>query len=269
LKKSDSVVDISVDLIDEPVFQVREFVAEDKLEELMTSIKTYGVIEPIIVEKADSRYRVIAGNLRLMACRRLSLPTVPCIVREFSKKDKYMVALQENIMRSDMSPVELASALRKLKEEFKLKNTDIAELVGKSQGWVSNHFQILEADDEIKEAVEKGQIDLTSGNTLMRLSPKPLRMRYLEFCLKGGATQSQVREWVAKELGKRPTESTPTQDLTSLDLPEMPPPLTFNCSCCKREIDQNRRIDLELCGECYDLVNEMIKAVRKGGSQGG
>jgi len=233
----------------------------------MASIKNYGVIEPLIVEKADSRFRVIAGNLRLMACRRLSLPAVPCIVRQFTKKDKYMITLQENIMRSDMSPVELASALRKIKEEFGLKNTEIAEMVGKSQGWVSNHFQILDADEEIKGAVEEGKIDLTSGNTLMRLSPKPLRMRYLEFCLKGGATQAQVREWVAKELGRRPAENTPGLPEGTAPLPEMPPPLTFNCSCCKREIDQNRRIDLELCGECYDLVNEMIKAVRKGGSE--
>lgn len=263
--KANTVQNISVDLIDDPEFVAREIVAPEKLDELEVSIKKFGVIQPIIVEKHDTRYRVVAGNLRLMACRRLSLPEIPCIVRQFNKKDKFAITLHENLIRSDMTPIELAHAFVKLRKQFNYTNEEIGSVFGKSQGWVSGHLGLLHAEPEIQEAVESRRIDVTSANTLMRLPTRPLRMRYLQFALNSGATQSVIRDWVNKALLQIEQSPPSASHATGENLPETPPPLTFECSCCHEDVDQNKSITLELCPGCFDVVNELMKAARKGG----
>ena len=157
--------------------QPRKMFDEDALAELADSIHQYGVLQPLLVQKKEDYYAIVAGERRWRAARLAGLKEVPVIIKEMTRQEGMEIALIENIQRQDLNPIEEARAYQMLIQEFGLKHEDLAERVSKSRTAITNSMRLLKLDDSILEMVIRG--DLTQGHarTLLSLEDKDLQLQ--------------------------------------------------------------------------------------------
>lgn len=142
--------------------QPRKNFDEEALEELASSIKEYGVIQPIIVTKQDDYYQIVAGERRWRASKKAGLSEIPAIVREYDKQKNSEIALIENIQREDLNPIEKALAIRTLLDTYNLTQQKLADKLGISRSGLANTVRILNLSPEVIELVKEGK--LTEGH---------------------------------------------------------------------------------------------------------
>ena len=143
---------------------------EDALQELADSIKQYGIIEPIVVQKRDKFYEIIAGERRWRAARIAGLKEVPVVVKDYSEDDIFTIALIENIQREDLNPIEEAVAYQKLIQELKLKQDEVAEKVSKSRTAITNSMRLLKLDQRVQQMLIDEMITEGHGRALIPIS---------------------------------------------------------------------------------------------------
>jgi ParB family transcriptional regulator, chromosome partitioning protein len=149
---------------------------EAALEELATSLKNQGVLQPILVRRdARSGYRIIAGERRWRAAQKAGLKEIPAIVREASDAEAYELALVENIQRADLNPLEEAEAFRRLIDERKLTQEQVSDRVGKDRSTVANALRLLALPNEVKQLLIEGDLDMGHARAILGLS-KPADM---------------------------------------------------------------------------------------------
>ena len=152
------ILDIAPDKIKTNPLQPRSSFSGQAMEELMESIKQYGIIQPLIVSKSNNGYELIAGERRLRAASAIGLKTVPVILRDAEEQEKLELALIENIQRQDLNSIEQALAFRKLIDEFNLSQEEMAKRVGKARSSISNALRLLNLPEEIQHALMEGRI---------------------------------------------------------------------------------------------------------------
>lgn len=160
--------------------QPRKRFDEDALQELADSIKQYGVIQPLILQKKDKFYEIIAGERRWRAARIAGLKDVPAIIKDYSPQEVVEIALIENIQREDLNPIEEAQTYQRLIQEFNLKQDEVAERVSKSRVAVTNAMRLLKLDERVQQML----IDemLSSGHARALLSIEDLEKEYTIAC---------------------------------------------------------------------------------------
>ncbi|MCD4694450.1 ParB/RepB/Spo0J family partition protein [bacterium] len=149
--------------------QPRKIFIDSHLNDLMDSIKTYGIIQPLVVIRRGDKYELIAGERRLRASSRLGLKEVPVIVRDIDEQNKLEISLVENLQREDLNVVEKALSYRKLIDEFNLNINELAKRVGKSRPVISNSLRVLSLPEEIQESLMRGVINEGHANLLCGL----------------------------------------------------------------------------------------------------
>ncbi len=154
----DRILKVSPDKIEVNPMQPRKKFGEQEMQELVESIKQYGIIQPLIVSKKDGNFELIAGERRLRAAKILNLETVPVIIREAKEQEKLEMSLIENLQREDLNPIEQALAYRKLVDEFNLTQDELAIRVGKARPSVTNILRLLNLPLEIQRALIDGRI---------------------------------------------------------------------------------------------------------------
>ncbi len=205
---------VNINMIEPNPNQPRKKFDEDALGELAESIKLHGLIQPILVQKKDKMYQIIAGERRWRACRLAKLKEVPVIVKELSENEQYEVALIENIQREDLNDIEEAYAYKSLIEEFNLKQDEVAERVSKSRVAVTNSLRLLKLDNRVQNLVVNGLITggharallgITDGNlqydTATRIIDEKLSVRETEKLVK------QLNNHTEKIVRKRSADS--------------------------------------------------------------
>lgn len=163
------LVEINISQIDPNLNQPRKNFNEDELEELKESIKTHGVIQPIILTKRGKRYEIIAGERRWRAAKLAGLTKIPAVVREYTDREMMEVSLIENIQREDLNPIEEALAFKKLIDEFELKQDDLAERVSKSRSAITNTLRLLNLDKRVQDLLKDGMISSGHARALLSL----------------------------------------------------------------------------------------------------
>ena len=143
---------------------------EDALQELADSIKQYGIIEPIVVQKRDNHYEIIAGERRWRAAHLAGLKEVPVVVKEYSEDEIFTIALIENIQREDLNPIEEAVAYQKLIQELKLKQDEVAEKVSKSRTAITNSMRLLKLDQRVQQMLIDEMISEGHGRALLPIT---------------------------------------------------------------------------------------------------
>lgn len=138
--------------------QPRKNFAEKEIQELVESIKQYGIIQPLIVTKKNNDYELIAGERRLRSSKILGLATVPVIVRKAGEQEKLEIALLENLQRENLNSIEIALAYRKLIDEFNLSQEEVASRANKSRSTVTNALRLLDLPEEIQQALIEEKI---------------------------------------------------------------------------------------------------------------
>jgi ParB family transcriptional regulator, chromosome partitioning protein len=189
-------IEIDIDLLAPNEDQPRLQMDDAKLEELTQSIRANGIIQPILVRKTGTSYRIIAGERRWRAAQRAGLLRVPVVVREVpegSHKQLLELALIENIQREDLNPVEEAVAYQRLSEEFHLTQEQIASAVGKDRSSVANYLRLLKLPDEVRAELAAGSLSMGHARALLALTDP-------------AAQRHAAREVISRGLSVRDTE---------------------------------------------------------------
>ena len=162
------------------------------LEDLASSIRTYGVTQPILVRKRDNGYELVAGERRLRASKIAGMDTIPVMVKELTDKESLEIALIENIQRADLSILEEAEAYKRLRDEFGLTQEDVAYRVGKSRSLVANTLRLLELPTEIRESIRKKEISASHARTILGLESNEERIKLWQSILNEKLNVRQV-----------------------------------------------------------------------------
>jgi ParB family chromosome partitioning protein len=149
--------------------QPRRQFDENSLNEMAVSIKRHGIMQPIIVIKADNGYRIVAGERRWRAARQAKLKNIPAIVRSLKELEQIEMALIENIQRVDLSPLEQALAVYRLQHQFNLSLEEVANKLGKAVSTVSNLGRLLQLPEEAREALRQGKISEGHARAILAL----------------------------------------------------------------------------------------------------
>ncbi len=177
--------------------QPRRNFDEDALQELADSIKQYGVIQPIVVQKKGKRYEIIAGERRWRAARKAGLIEVPVIVKEFASEDIFAIALIENIQREDLNPIEEAQAYSRLIQEHHLKQDELAEKVAKNRVTITNSMRLLKLDERVQQMLIDNMLTGGHARALLAITDKDvqhtLALRVFDEKLSVRETESLVK----------------------------------------------------------------------------
>ena len=178
--------------------QPRKNFDEDALLELAESIKQFGILQPLLVQKRDDYYEIIAGERRWRAAKLAGLKEVPVIIKDFSDQEVVEIALIENIQREDLNAIEEAVAYKRLMEEFHLKQDEIAERVSKSRTAVTNAMRLLKLDDRVQDMLVQDMISPGHARTLLGIDDREqqynLAMRIFDEKLSVRDTEKIVKD---------------------------------------------------------------------------
>ncbi len=164
------VREVSLSLIKANPFQPRTVFNQEAIEELCESIKSCGLLQPILVEEnLDGGYIIIAGERRFRASTLAGLSTIPVIVKNLTEEEKLEIALVENIQREDLTPIEEAKAYKKLMDSMKLSQEEVAVKVGKKRSTISNSIRLLNLPVDLQDSVNSGELSAGHARTLLSL----------------------------------------------------------------------------------------------------
>lgn len=165
---------IAVDLIDRSPFQPRQHIPEEGIQELAESIRSQGLIQPIVVRRSADRYELIAGERRWRAAQVAELQDIPAIIKEVNDQAAAAMALVENLQREDLNPIEEAYAISNLIKQFNWTHNEVAEAVGKARATISNSLRLLELPGEIRELIKQKQLSMGHARALLALDTSQL-----------------------------------------------------------------------------------------------
>ena len=163
------LVELGVDQIDPTEDQPRRMFNENKLNELAQSIKTNGIIQPIVVRRNGIRFQIIAGERRWRAAQKAGLHQIPCIIKEVAEDNILELSLIENIQREELNPIEEANAYRKLLDQLNVTQEEIAKRVGKDRTSITNSLRLLKLPQEIQKLVEEDRLSMGHARALLSL----------------------------------------------------------------------------------------------------
>jgi len=204
--------EIDIDLIEPSPYQPRTKFHEQALDELARSIKSSGIIQPLVVRPIGSRFQLIAGERRWRAAQRAGLSKVSAIVKQVADELALEMTLVENIQREDLNPIEAARAFERLMDEFHLTQEAVAERTGKDRATVANAVRLLKLDKPIQEWIEEGKLSAGHGRALLAVPEQQLRMRYAHRASRGALTVRQIEKLAARRAqGKQPHPPAPAR----------------------------------------------------------
>lgn len=191
--------EVSVDKLEPNRFQPRTYFDESGLEELSNSIKTQGVVQPIVVTpKGSGRFTIIAGERRWRASKKAGLKKVPVVVREVTDDQEFLeMALVENIQRADLNPVEEAEAYRSLGDSFELSQEDIAKRVGKGRTTITNFLRLLRLPQEVQDLMREGRLTAGQARPLLSFSDSKTQIELAERAVNEGLTARDLERLAA------------------------------------------------------------------------
>ncbi len=199
--KVSQLVEIAIEKIVRDEDQPRKDFRPEALQELADSIKIHGVLQPIVVVKKGDKYQIVAGERRWRASKLAGLVTIPSIVRTLDDQNRLELAIIENAQREDLNAIELATAYAKLKEQFNLRNADIAKRVGKSSSSIINTLRLLQLPDEAKKAMREYNIGEGPMRPLVA-QDREMVLEVLPKMIEGNWSARKIEQYVAEHKKK-------------------------------------------------------------------
>jgi ParB family chromosome partitioning protein len=213
---STGLAEVAVDQIDPNPFQPRRTFSADKLKELADSIRSSGLVQPVLLRRAGGRYQLIAGERRWRAARQAGLTVIPAVVREIGDRDALELALTENLLREDLNPLEAAEGYAALQQKHGLSHEEIAEHLGLDRSTVSNTLRLLRLPPEVQQMIAEGAISAGHARALLGLDSAASQVRLAQLVLKQGLSVRQVENLVALR-GSKPAKKREANVAPKLD----------------------------------------------------
>ena len=212
--------------------QPRKVFDDEKIEELATSIKENGLIQPIIVRKYNRNYQIIAGERRFRACKLAGLKTIPCVIKDIDDKQVDTYAIIENIQRENLSPIEEASAYKTLIDTYNMNQTELANKVGKKQSTIANKLRLLKLSDDVKYALKAKQITERHARAMLSLDEQK--------------QQEVLKEVLKKSLNVKQTETLINKPVKAKEKPKK----------VTTKISKNFKIAMNTINQAIDLIQK-------------
>ena len=199
--------DISLDLIDAPQVAMRSDINDEGIDDLASSIRDHGLLQPITVRPVKDRYEIIAGHRRFIACRRLGIAKIAAIIRAANDSEATILMVHENLLRRDINPVDEAVFLAKIMQERNLKSKDLASLLNRSEGYIQDRLDILHYPDYLVSAISNKEINLGAAGWLNKITDERVRRDYVHYAVLGGIATKRAIAWFRSwELGQLPMD---------------------------------------------------------------
>ncbi len=216
MDNQEQIFELDLDLLQPNPLQPRGLITPESLSELADSVRTHGILEPLVVAKTPAGYQIIAGERRWRASKLVGLPKVPVIIRETSPQGMLEMAIVENVQRIDLNPLERAQAYKRLMDEFELTNSEISERVSKSPSYISNTIRLLTLPDALKDALMSGATTEGHARALSALDDPHIIINAYKDVLKRNlsvrGTEEMVRRMRVSE-GLSPRKSAVTESM--------------------------------------------------------
>jgi ParB family transcriptional regulator, chromosome partitioning protein len=203
-----TLLSLPIEAVERNPEQPRKRFEEAKLEELAASIREHGVVEPILVRRSGTKYRILAGERRWRAAQRAGLKEVPAVLREATDREAFELALVENIQRADLNAIEEAEAYQVLVDDHGLTQEELAKRVGKERSTVANALRLLRLPEEVREAVRDGQLDMGHARALLGLDDVETIRKAAQRVLREGLSV-RAAEGLVRGLTKKPGKKGP------------------------------------------------------------
>ncbi len=191
---SDSQKILPIDQLEPNPLQPREKIKKEDIQELVDSIRQFGILEPLVIAQTPAGYQIIAGERRWRAAKEAGLTEVPVHIVETTRKGMLELALVENVQRTDLDPLERAQAFNRLLQEFNMDHNEIAKRVSRSSSFVSNTLRLLQLPDAVKDGLVSNQITEGHARALSQIRNEKLLIECYKVILKEGASVRRAEE---------------------------------------------------------------------------
>lgn len=247
--------------------QPRKQFDEDALLELAESIKQFGVLQPLLVQKKGDFYEIIAGERRWRASKLAGIKEVPVIIKDFSEQEAVEISLIENIQRENLNPIEEAGAYRRLMEEFHLKQDTIAERVSKSRTAVTNSMRLLKLDESVQQMLIEEMLTTGHARALLAIEDKEAQhaaaVKVFDEKLSVRETEKLVKELLNPQEKQEERPSSDAQDLVYEQLEEKIKGIIGSKVAIKRKSKDKGRIEIEYYSqEELERIVELLETIR-------
>ena len=244
--------------------QPRKAFDEDALIELSESIKQYGVLQPLLVQKKDDYYEIIAGERRWRAAKLAGVKEIPVIIKDYSSQEVMEIALIENIQREDLNPIEEAQAYQRLIKDYRLKQDEVADKVSKSRAAITNALRLLKLDQRVQDMVREGKLSNGHARTIIGIEDGD--RQYL-IAQKIFDEKLSVRETekLMKELDKpeKQSKQKPENDFIYRDIEEKIKKIMGTKVIIKNKSNNKGKIEIEYYSqEELERIYEMIEKMK-------
>ena len=217
-KKNTNSSLVSVGKISPSRFQARTDISEESLEELTASIRSQGVIQPLIVRKAAAgNFELVAGERRLRASKKAGLSEVPVVVKDLTDEEIIKMGLIENLQREDLNPLDEAKGIQRLQKEFNITQEDLGASLGKSRTAISNSLRLLQLTSSVQELLESGNLSMGHARPLLTL-PEAIQEKFALKIVKSGLSARQAENLAKTYLDEKRTKTKSTKDPNLVNL---------------------------------------------------
>ena len=259
---------LNISEIEPNVSQPRKMFDEEQLGELAESIRRYGVLQPLLVQKKGDRYELIAGERRWRAAKLAGFREVPVIVREYTRQQTMEIALIENVQRADLNPIEEAKAYQMLIQEFGLRQEDVAERVAKNRATITNSMRLLKLDERVQEMLIQDR--LTGGHARALLSLEDgekqyqLALKTVENHLSVREVERLVKELLKPKKAKKKAESERDMEVFFKDVEEKLKGVMGTKVSINRKDKNKGRIEIEYYSSAeLERLIELLESLRQ------
>ncbi len=262
-----NVIMIRLEDLEPNTAQPRQNFDEESLSQLADSIRQHGIIQPLIVQKENGYYTIIAGERRWRAARMAGLTEVPAIIKEYTPMDSMEIALIENLQREDLNPIEEANAYKKLISDYGLKQEEAAEKVSKSRTAVTNSLRLLNLDDRVKQMVADEMITGGHARALLAVEDPELQytlaMRIFDNKLSVRETEKLIKSITSKKTAKNEKNRNSVPDAVYRDVEDKIKEIMGTKVTIHASNKEKGRIEIEYySAEDLDRIISMLESIR-------
>lgn len=257
-------MEVEIEKIKRGKYEQRMYLEDETMDELCRSIARIGIINPLILERTEAGFFVVAGHRRLAAAKRMGLKTVPAVVEDKTKSQANEIAFAENYHRKNLSPIEQAAAIKDVLEKGDLEAQDIAKIFGRSEHWVRAQVAITTWPGDVQITIHNGGLSVSAASNLALVTDDQYRSFLLRNAVEQGATARTTAAWLQAWRAMQPPEEAILSEPVAEGHTATPTAPQAPCLACGEIFPVDRMSHVPLCGDCIKLIRQATVSPRHG-----
>ena len=251
---------LDLEKVDPPADAVRDLIDPEQVRELAESIRSQGLLQPILVRPFNGRYEVVAGHRRYLAHRLIGKVEIKALVREMGDEEVFVIRAMENDQREDLNPIEKAKVYKRLKDKFGWSAGQISQKMGRSKPAVLRYLELLEIPEEFQSVVSKKKLSMGVALCLNQIDDELSKKYYFTAAVENGVTLEVAEAWVNEYRKTRAgTVTDDTGGMGGIGPIQESLPIYQTCVCCVGPVEVNKVHYVPVCPECEREIRGALK----------